>query len=104
MIEPTPLNERIEGRLAPPAKVRPSIGRIVHYHPTDRDRVSFGTKGQQVYAALIAGVFETGDGAGDICSLTVFPPGCAPVPLPSASVRAARTSRAPGRFRRGSEP
>ncbi len=64
------LHERIEGRLAPPAKVRPSVGRIVHYHPFPNE----AAKIPQPFAALVAGVFEGTDG-GDLCSLHVFPPG-----------------------------
>lgn len=68
-----------------PAHQRPSVGRIVHYHPKEAERLSFGSKGQQPFAALIVGVFEAGDGA-DICSLTVFAPGCAPSPLPECAL------------------
>ncbi|UIN38332.1 hypothetical protein [Methylobacterium oryzae] len=61
-----------------PAHQRPSVGRIVHYHPRDAERVSIS---DQPYGAIVTGVFEAGDGA-DICSLTVFAPGRKAEPLP----------------------
>jgi hypothetical protein len=65
----------IEGRLAPPLKVRPGIGRIVHYHPLPSE----AAKIPQPFAALVSGVFEGSDGS-DLLSLHVFAPGRAFVP------------------------
>lgn len=53
---------------------RPSIGRLVHYIPALRTKP---------FAAIITGVFEASDGA-DMVTLTVFPPGETPRPLPEA--------------------
>lgn len=53
-----------------PAHQRPSIGRIVHYHPLPSEDARI----PQPFAALVTGVFEGTDGT-ELCSLTVFPPG-----------------------------
>jgi hypothetical protein len=57
-----------------PAAQRVSVGRIVHYHPTDEERRLIAPKSEQPFAALVCGVFGAGDGS-DICSLMAFPPG-----------------------------
>lgn len=71
-----------------PIKQRPTVGRIVHYHPRYSERLHHGSKGSAPWAALITGVYEAGEGetSVDLVAVMAFPPGQKPY-VPFASLR-----------------
>lgn len=53
--------------------MKPSVGRIVHFHTTSPPKTDNGV-GKGPYAALITQVFTDGDGNPTYCNLRVFTP------------------------------
>jgi hypothetical protein len=68
----------VSSHIAEPPKVKPTPGRIVHYRPNAFELAGAGSKITKVWAALVTGVFEVGNGE-PVVSLLAFPPGRQPL-------------------------